>query len=79
MIKSKTIPVPLYEFNFRDFYHFRGEAAKKEAAQKAEAAAQQEAVMQEFESVGKQETKTTEPSAVSQVEITLKESSTIFL
>ncbi|CAB0015939.1 unnamed protein product, partial [Nesidiocoris tenuis] len=44
-----------------------GEAAKKEAAQKAEAAAQQEAVMQEFESVGKQETKTTEPSAVSQV------------
>ncbi|BES99791.1 ryanodine receptor [Nesidiocoris tenuis] len=45
-----------------------GEAAKKEAAQKAEAAAQQEAVMQEFESVGKQETKTTEPSAVSQID-----------
>ncbi|XP_073986803.1 ryanodine receptor isoform X3 [Rhodnius prolixus] len=45
-----------------------GEAARKEAAQTAEVAAQQEAVMAAFEAEKKEEKVSTEPSAVSQID-----------
>jgi len=48
------------------FTLFRGEAARKEAAQTAEVAAQQQAVMAAVEAESKHET-VSEPSAFSQV------------